>query len=502
MDERTIEKNGEIEINLQRVLDALLKKNWLILLVAIVCAAVTFLGTFLLISPKYESSAMFYVNNNSISVGDVSLSSITSSDITASKNLVNSYIVILQTRESLNDIIDYAGVNRTYEEVKRMISAKSVNETEIFEVIVTSENPQEAEAIADAVAYILPKRISSIIEGTSAKVVDAAVLPVKHSSPSYTKNTLLGFALGFFLMVVIIALREIFDITIRTAEDVTQVCKWPVLTEVPDMLNISKGGYEYGYDRKKEKSVSGAGKKPVLIGNGMSFAAAESYKLLRTKLQFSFVGENDSRVIGVSSSVSGEGKSLSAINLAFSLSQLGSKVILIDCDMRKPTLAEKLGIQKKPGLSSYLTGQCSLDKLVQYCGIRDDERAFHVIAAGQNPPNPIELLSSEKMTMALAGLRKLYDYVILDLPPVGEVSDALAVAKETDGMLLVVRQNHCNRIVLSDTLKQFDFVGAKILGVIYNCTTEANGKYGKGYYRKYVRGYAAAAKGGKNGKLD
>ena len=219
-------------------------------------------------------------------------------------------------------------------------------------------------------------------------------------------------------------------------------------------------------------------------------AAAESYKLLRTKLQFAFADENDSHVIGISSSTSGEGKSLSAVNLAYSLSQLGKSVILIDCDMRRPTLAEKLKIQKKPGLSNFLTGQSRLEELIQYCNIRDDERAFHVIAAGPNPPNPIELLSSERMAKFLAGLRKICDYVILDLPPVGEVSDALAVSHLADGVLLVVRQDRCDRAMLADTVRQFEFVDAKILGVVFNGASESGGK---GYYKKkYYYSYAAA----------
>lgn len=488
MDDRTIEKNEEMEIDLQRVFGAILHRSWLIILVAVLCAVVTLLGTIFFITPQYQSTAMFYVNNNSISVGDVSLSSITSSDITASKNLVNSYIVILKTRASLNDVIDYAGVDRTYSEVRSMISAESVDNTEIFRVVVTSPDPQEAEKIANAIAYILPKRIASIIEGTSAKIVDSAIVASSPSSPSYTRNAMIGFLLGFILAVGVIVLREIFDITIRTEEDVTQGCKYPVLAAVPDMAAPSKVGYDYTYDGKRKGSAASShGRQPAVLGGGISFAAAEAYKLLRTKLQFSFADDNASHVIGISSAMSGEGKSLSAINLAYTLSQLGKKVILIDCDMRRPTLAEKLNIKKKPGLSSYLTGQSNLEDLIQNCGIKNDEWAFHVITAGQNPPNPIELLSSERMRKVLAGLRKICDYVILDLPPVGGVSDALAVAKETDGILLVVRQDYCNRMVLNDTVRQFEFIDAKILGVVYNCTTENGGKYGKNYYKKYYQ---------------
>jgi capsular exopolysaccharide synthesis family protein len=227
------------------------------------------------------------------------------------------------------------------------------------------------------------------------------------------------------------------------------------------MAAPGKGGsYYYGSGSrssgKKKTGSYAAGKQPpkqpVLMGDGISFAASEAYKLLRTKLQFSFSDENESHVIGVSSALSGEGKSLSAVNLAHTLCQLNKRVVLIDCDMRRPTLAEKLNIQKKPGLSSLLTGQKNLAQILQRCEFRHGEEAFYVISAGQNPPNPIELLSSNRMAKMLEMLRQEFDYIIIDLPPVGEVSDAMAVAKQTDGMLLVVRQNYCDRVVLTEAV--------------------------------------------------
>ena len=237
-----------------------------------------------------------------------------------------------------------------------------------------------------------------------------------------------------------------------------------------------------------------------LVGGNISFAAAEAYKLLRTKLQFSFADEGNCRVIGVSSALTGEGKSLSAVNLAYTPSLLGKRVLLIDCDMRRSSVSEKLPIKRFPGLSEFLSGQSHAEKLIQLCGIKDDERAFHAIASGRTPPNPIELLSSERMNKMLEHLRENYDYIILDLPPVGEVSDALAVAKFTDGMLVVVRQNYCDRVVLSSAVRQFEFVDAKILGVVFNSTVENGGigkKYYKRYYKKYDRSYEAAAKAGR-----
>ena len=492
MNENEILKEENIELDIGRIVRAVWKRAWLACLIAVLCAAIAVAGTYFFITPQYQASAKFYVNNNSRMPGD-NISSMSSGDLATSRNLVDSYLVILNTKETIQDVIYYAGVQLPYERVKNMIAAKAVNATEIFEVTVTSPNPEEALLLADAISVVLPDRISTIIDGTSAKVVETAVLPAGPSSPSYLKNTIIGAILGFMLVTIIIVLREIFDVTIRSEEDVNLCCNYPILAAVPDMTVSGKGGSYYNTAKKNNsKGAYSAGaqqQRVSLMGRNVSFAASEAYKLLRTKLQFSFADDNDCRVIGMSSALSGEGKSLTTINLAYTLSQLNKKVILIDCDMRRPTLAEKLNIMRAPGLSSFLTGQCKLEELLQVCNLKGDEKAFHVITAGLNPPNPVELLSSARMEAALATLRKHYDYVVLDLPPVGEVTDAMAVAKKTDGMLLVVRQNYCDRIVLADAVQQFAFIDSKILGVVMNCTVENSRTYGKSYYKRYHKSY-------------
>ena len=490
MSENVKEKDSGKELGMQQLLMVLLRRGWIIMMVGILCAIITFVGTYYLITPKYQSSTMFYVNNS-----DLNLDSLTSGDIVAAQELVESYIVILESRETLLEIKDYAGVDRSVSEMQSMISAASVNSTEIFKVVVTSPDPEEAHAIANAIAEILPKRISTIIEGTSAKVVDHSVVANHPSSPSYVVNTMVGFVLGFLCSGAIIVLREVFDVIIRGEEDVQRSCSHPVLAAVPDMNAPSKGGY-YERDRKKRANPL-TDKETVLIGGGISFAASEAYKLLRTKLQFSFVDDSDCHILGISSAMAGEGKSLSSVNLAYSLAQLEKRVLLVDCDMRRPSLNAKLPIQKTPGLSNYLTRQEQLDNLMQHYS--SGQTNFDIIAAGRNPPNPIELLSSNRMQELLNQLRKAYDYIILDLPPVGEVSDALVAAKLVDGILLVVRQNYCDRRALSNAVEQFHFVDGRVLGVVLNCTVEdsfhyRSYRYYKRYHNRYEGSYSRAAR--------
>ncbi len=457
--------NNEESIDLRKLFSAVMRRLWAVILAAVIGAGAAFLGTTYLITPKYRASALFYVNGNAFSVGSVSLS-----DISLAKSLVDSYIVILKSRESLNAVIDYAGLDYTYSQLSGMISASAVNETEIFQVSVTSTNPQEAEKIANAVAYILPKRISGIIDGTEAKIVDYAVAPSAPYSPNYSKNTVIGFLAGAALAVAAIVIFELLDITVRTTEDLGNTTTLPLLTTVPDM-NLSS----------KKANVN----ERAFVGNKISFAAAEAYKLLRTKLLFSFTDEKDCRVIGVSSSLTGEGKTITSVNLANSLSQLNKRVLLIDCDLRRPSVYKKLGLEKSSGLSEYLTGQLKLSEVVKPYEFKEALNNFDVIVSGENPPNPMELISSEKMRNSIEDFRKVYDYIIIDLPPICEVSDALAIADYVDGMLLVVRQNYCNSVALTKAVSQFDFVDTKLLGTVFNCSKEETAGYGK--YRRYYK---------------
>ena len=298
MEEKVISNNDEIEIDLGQLVGALVKRAWLISLVSIVCAVVMFFGTYFFVTPTYKASVKLYVNNSALSsVSDIVMDSISSSDISAARGLVKTYIVILNTRETLNDVIDYAGLNLTYSQVKSMLSAASVDSTEVFQVTVTSTDPQEAEKLANAIAYILPNRIKNIIDGTSAKVVEYAIVPRSPSGPSYTRNAVMGFMVGLVLSAGLIVVMELLDITVRKEEDIARSCTAPVLTAVPDMEATTKGGYYYGYgekttgkSRKKERGQT------ELVGGSISFAAAEAYILIDSnsaltlcvRIQFAF----------------------------------------------------------------------------------------------------------------------------------------------------------------------------------------------------------------------
>ena len=220
-----------------------------------------------------------------------------------------------------------------------------------------------------------------------------------------------------------------------------------------------------------------------VIGPARPFATAEAHKRLRTNIMFSFAQESDSRVIGVTSSMAHEGKSTTSINLAYDLMKAGKKVLLIDADMRMSNFEKVLGIKKAPGLSNLLVGKDIDPACVQTSA---DLEGLRVIACGDIPPNPSELLSSNRMATVIEAFRKTYDYIIIDLPPIAAVTDALVVAKLTDGIVIVARQDYADKRLMDDTVRQLQHNHANIIGFVMNCSRVENKYYGKNSkYKNY-----------------
>lgn len=239
-----------IEIDLSALMWAIWKKIWLVIVAVLVGAVIAFSYAKFMITPLYESKALMYVNNSSISVGSTSFS-ISSGELSAAQSLVKTYIVILKSRQTLNTVIEKADLPYTYEQLAPMISAAPVNETEIFEITVTDANPEEAELIANTVAEVLPDKISDIVEGSSVRIVDYAIVPVYPVSPSVTKYTMIGFLLGGVISIGVIVLLELFNESIRSDDYLIQTYNLPILAVVPVIKPDSKvSGYEIAYQKK------------------------------------------------------------------------------------------------------------------------------------------------------------------------------------------------------------------------------------------------------------
>lgn len=190
---------------------------------------------------------------------------------------------------------------------------------------------------------------------------------------------------------------------------------------------------------------------------------SEEYRMLRTNIEFSLV-DKEKKVIMITSSMPSEGKSTTAVNLAVTLQQLGKKVIVIDCDQRKPTIHKKFAITNTKGLSDYLAKNYNIEDVIKKSFIE----GLDVLTTGTIPPNPSELLSSQRMKNCIPQLQEIYDYVILDTPPIGLVTDAQILSKYVDGVLLVVASNEVERNNIIKAKKTLEEMDANIIGVVLN----------------------------------
>jgi len=249
-------------------------------------------------------------------------------------------------------------------------------------------------------------------------------------------------------------------------------------------------------DKKREESrASRPEEEKKTIGEGMNFASSEAFRLLRTNLLFalpfsSLKNGETCRIVGVTSSLSGEGKSTTSLNLGYVLAESGKKVLVVETDMRLPTISSRLKLERGAGLSNLLAGLCTEQEVIRPSGIQE---RLMIMGSGPTPPNPTELLGSERMKTVLKGIAAAYDFIILDLPPVNEVSDALVVSRLTHGMIMVVRQEYATRSSLGYAMRQLDTVGVKMLGFVMTYSNGQSGKYNS--YYKYA--YAKGSKGGK-----
>lgn len=231
--------------------------------------------------------------------------------------------------------------------------------------------------------------------------------------------------------------------------------------------------------KKGKHSVFTVGEDKKTLHKNLEFTATEQYKLLRTNLDFTLPEGETCPVIGVTSSMRGEGKSTTAVNLSYVLAEKGNKVLLVDGDLRIPSVAKKMDIKSSPGLTDLLMGKGANLSDFQ----SELYKNWYILPSGDIPPNPSELLGSRRMETVLKELKEAFDYIIIDLPPVNIVSDALSISSLITGMIVVIREDYTEKKELERCIRQLKLSNVNVLGCVLNEAKSGNGSYGK--YRKY-----------------
>ena len=307
-------------------------------------------------------------------------------------------------------------------------------------------------------SYLLEKRSETAIIKASTvsknRIIDSALVPEDPIKPKRKLIVLVGLILGLIVGIALAFLRAFLDDRIKTEEDITKVTQdIPLLGTIPHIKEFSD---------------------KVMVFLSPKSAVAESYRNLRTNLQF-MTNFSKAHVIAITSTVGGEGKTTNCINLGGIMSMAGKKTIILNLDMRKPTLHEKFDLKNVQGMSTLLSGNVHLSSIIQQTAHEN----LDIISSGPIPPNPSELIQSEFMPLILEKLKEMYDVIILDTPPIGLVTDARTLMHFADTSIYVVRANHSKKAFLKSIVQLSKQKEIKGMGILFNDVTI--GKYGYGY---------------------
>lgn len=423
---------------------SILRRRWLLLsLCALLglglAAALSFTAT-----PIYNARASVYF---SLPFGNSASDLSQGSNYTQSQML--SYATLATMPAVLEPVIQDLQLGVTPGQLASSVTAIAQTDTVILEIQASDPSPETASAIANAVAAELGESVKNLApknaEGNPAvttQTVAAAPVPTVPASPSTRRNLAAGLIAGLFIGGLIAVLREVLDTTIRSAQGLRAVGDIPVLGVI-------------GNDPATKRSPL------VLDSNRTRSARAEAFRQLRTNLQFVDL-ERPVQVLVVTSSLPEEGKSTTAANVALAFADSGQRVLLLEADLRRPRVAEYLGLEGAVGLTNVLMGQVSLDEVLQTWG----ESGLTVLPSGTLPPNPSELLGSVWMSELISTLRERFNLIIIDTPPLLPVTDAAVASSLADGAVLVVRYGKTTRHQVGVALRSLKAVDARVLGSV------------------------------------
>lgn len=439
-----ISKQGDPGLDLREYL-RLLRRHWTLITASALIGLLVGSGVSILSTPVYTAQTQLFVAiQSSGSVLELQQGN------TFSQARVQSYVKTVGSPLVLQPAIDSLGLSITPEQLAPRVTASTEVNTVLINIAVSDASPVQAAAIAQAVASSLISSIDSLERpkdgGTSPvalSIIKPATAPAMPSAPNTRLNLLLGLISGLALGVATTVLRATLDNRIRGEADLRRVTAAPLL-----------GGIAFDQE---------AAKRPLLNQIAPQSSRAESFRQLRTNLQFANISSN-AKTILVTSSLPGEGKSTTATNLAIAVAQAGQAVCLVDADLRRPMVNEYLGLDRNAGLTTALMGAAEVEQLLQPWGAEK----LQVLTAGEIPPNPSELLGSTAMKALISTLEESFDTVIIDAPPLLPVTDAAVLSQHVGGVVLVVGSQSIRQPDLAKSLQALEMVGSTVLGVILN----------------------------------
>ena len=440
--------NEETEIDLLELIFVLKEKWWMILAAGVLGFVLAAAFSVFFITPQYQSTSQMYVLSKETTLNSLA-------DLQIGSQLTKDYKVMIQSRPVLEEVIEKLGLNINYKQLRKKLKVDNPLDTRILSLTVTDPDPENAKEIVNQIAVSSSKYIGDLMEVVPPKIIELGIAPEEKSGPSIKKNALMGAILGIFLISGIIIAIELLDDSVKSEEDLEKNLK--------RINNLRGGDMEILFN---------------LDGMEKGFLYEESMRMLRTNLQFS--GANI-KVVLFTSSIQAEGKSETSFQLAMSLAQIDKKILYIDADMRKSVFTTRYHIKESvEGLSQFLSGMNTED-IIYTTNIRN----LDVVFAGPYAPNPAELLYESRLDEFIKAQREVYDYIIIDTPPLTNIVDAAIIGRCVDGAVIVVKSSTVSQRMVKKVKDQLEKVNCRILGAVLNGLEMKKSSYHYKYYGDY-----------------
>lgn len=419
-------------------------------------------------TPEYSSTTKLWVSVD----GEADSSALELAQGTSVvQQRINSYLDLVGQPIVLDPVISQLGLHMSSAQLADEVTASSPSGSVVIEVSVEDTDPDRAAQVAEAVAKSFTSVVQDELEsgesGARVSVTQTTppTVPTNPIAPRKVANFALGLILGVAAGTLAAFLRWALDTKIRGRADVQENWGLPILGEI-------------AFDQEAQK-------RPLILRSEHASPRAEAFRALRTNVQFLAARPNGSRSIAITSSRPSEGKTTTTANLAIALADSGLRTLVIDADLRRPNLANVLGVEGASGLSDLLVGRAELEDVTQRWG----HAGLHVLPAGTIPPNPSELLGSQAMAALVEHVSAEFEAILIDLPPLNSVTDAAIVSRLVPNMLLVVAAGKARRAEVSSSIEALHAVGNSVAGAIVTMSRLRSRR--SGYYRYAYTGQNA-----------
>jgi capsular exopolysaccharide synthesis family protein len=460
----------------------------IILLAGIICALLAFAYSKLVLTEMYTASLSMYVNSSDRGYKNETVDTL---NLTVSRNLVDSYVVVLSNdvvmeevgAVLLNDystdvVSEYFPIDerdgRQYIKaryIKGYFNISPVDETEVLKITATTPNPQLSADMCNAMADVAPSFLKRVVGAGSVEAIGAAVAPDSKAYPNNEANAVKGGVVGIVAVLGIFVVMLLLDTRIRDTDSFRERFDNPVMGEIPLISTDNPENIKKNDNKNRGVAMD-------------SFTVVEAFNSLCNNLLIT-MNMNDEKIIVVSSPVMSDGKSTISLNMARTMAKMNNKVLLIDLDLRRPSIHKKINTDNKKGFINLMGKTETVESVIR----RDTESELDILLSGGISPNPSEILASKRFNEIMNNLKEEYDFIVIDSPPINMVTDSCIISHISAGIVVVIRANETRFDDFKKIQENIELAQCKIVGVVINGVEEAQKRYGGRYSYKYKYGY-------------